>query len=117
MGQKPEFLSPQWNYEKLKELTNAAGTRLLDIEGPITRKIQLLPNKDISPAKFKAHPFLADSYWAHPLTIQAVRVELFMAGEGFEDLEHPYQCVSCDYKLDLQFWKLCPYCGATPKNS
>ncbi len=62
---------------------------------------------------FVPDPFVLGTYKAHPLTIRALRKDIFFQGqEEFAILEALYQCYSCNNEIDLQFWKSCPYCGA-----
>ena len=98
-------------YETLKLLENAAGVPHLNTGGVEEKKVQILPDKSISRGNFKIHPFLENTYKAHPITIRAMRRDLFAAGmELFVDLEQLTQCQSCKSELDRQFWLFCPYC-------
>ena len=99
-------------YEKLMSATNAAEKPLFTGAPSETHEVKLRPDKTVGRAKFKPDPLIPGGYLAHPVTIRAVRLDIFVGGEGFEDLEYLYQCSSCNEQLDLQFWKFCPYCEA-----
>ncbi|MDH5580483.1 MAG: hypothetical protein OEY33_01120 [Bdellovibrionales bacterium] len=82
-----------------------------------TVKVELRPKEDMARALFKPDPLIPGGYIAHPVTIRAVRKDIFLAGEDFIELEILYTCWSCKKELDLQFWHFCPYCEASfPKN-
>lgn len=106
-------LDPQSMFEKLQSAQNAIGQSHFAIDRQEDIKVQVRPNKDVSPAMFKPDPLIPGGYIAHPTTIRAMRKDIFAAGDGlFEDLEFIYSCTNCNHKLDLQFWMFCPYCEA-----
>ena len=107
--------TPQKWADKIDQLSNAAGHKLLDTQQSTTQKIELVPDKSISPGMFRPSKLaLRVVYLAHPVTIRAVRKEIFMVGNNeFEDLEEIIQCQSCKRELDIQFWKFCPFCEAS----
>ncbi len=94
-----------------KKMTNALDSKLVDTNDYVEKKIELRPDKSIATAKFKPHPFIEGIFLAHPHTIKAVREDLFMVGQGFDDFELLYRCDNCKNVLDVQFWKLCPHCA------
>lgn len=103
-------LDPNAQYEQLKNLTNAGEKQLLNMDEPDEFKVHIRPDKNIAPGKFKPHPFMDGHYVAHPTTIRAMRKDIFVGGEGFEDLELLLKCESCKNIIDIQFWYFCPYC-------
>lgn len=106
---------PQSQFEKLKTYKNAANLPLFHDDYHEQYQVQILPDKNIAPAKFIPDPLRPNVYKAHPVTIRAMRKELFMGGEDFIDLECLYVCASCKHQIDLQFWHFCPYCEAPIK--
>jgi len=109
---KGKNFDPNSLYEKLMDTKNAAEKPLLSRSPSETHKVQLRPDSTIRKAHFKPDPFISGGYLAHPVTIRAVRLDIFVGGEGFDDLECLYICQSCHEQMDLQFWKFCPYCEA-----
>lgn len=105
---------PNKNLEIIRQIENSVEQPLFDLENREDFKVKIRVNEQISPAKFKSDPIIPGGYLANSLTIKAMRSDIFILGDSFEDLETPYLC-QCGEKLDLQFWKLCPYCGRTPK--
>ena len=104
--------------EKLKSLQNAAQGSLLNINQPQNVKVQIRPDNKVPRGLFLPDPLIPGGHKAHPITIQAIRKDIFLAGEAFVDLEMIYQCQSCKQELDLQFWHFCPYCEAAfPKDA
>lgn len=76
-------------------------------------KVNIRPDNNMNPGKFKPDLLTPGHYKAHPVTIRAMRKDIFSAGsDEFLDLEKPYTCIKCNTELDLQFWHFCPYCEA-----
>lgn len=100
-------------YERLMRAKSATGQAHFKQSPDEVVQVNIRPDKSISPAKFKADPLLPGGYLAHPTTIRAVRVDIFVGGqEVFEDLEYNIECEGCKRQIDVQFWKFCPYCEA-----
>ena len=75
--------------------------------------LEIKPDESVTPGRFLPHPLVPNLHRAHPLTIRALRKDIFVQGEEeFSILATDYKCHSCNEAMDLQFWKLCPYCGA-----
>ncbi|MDD4973299.1 MAG: hypothetical protein PHY93_03065 [Bacteriovorax sp.] len=104
---------PQSQLEKLKSYSNAANSPLFNTDYHETYDVNILPDPKISPAKFIPDPLRPNVFRAHPVTIRAMRKELFMGGVDFVDLECLRICGSCKHEIDLQFWQFCPYCEAS----
>lgn len=105
------FNNKQEQFEHLKSLTNAANLPLLNVDYVDTHQVQIIPDKNIAPALFVPDLLNPKKYRANPITIRALKKDIFVAGnEGFEDLEIMHQCLSCQKIIDLQFWHFCPYC-------
>ncbi len=104
--------SPEKMYESLSKVLDATNRPLFGKQAEAESEVKILPDKSISPGKFLPHPLVPGAYKAHPQTIAAVRKDIFMGGEGFEDLEEMTQCKGCNKALDKQFWVFCPFCGA-----
>lgn len=73
-------------------------------------KVNFRVDERMAPAMFKPDPLIPYGYVANSLTLRAMRSDIFVLGESIEDLSAPYQC-ACGQDLDVQFWKLCPYCA------
>ena len=112
----PNKMRTQDFYEKLMSATGLTGGRHFQERPEEEYQVRLKPDKSVSRAKFLPIPGEPGIYKAHPVTIRAMRKDLFVGGaEMFEDLEAPYTCHSCQASLDLQFWLFCPYCETEPK--
>ena len=108
---------PQSQLKKLQTYNNAANLPLFESDLHETHEVNIIPDKSVAPAKFIPDPLNPKKFRAHPVTIRAMRKELFMGGEDFVDLECLITCSSCKAQLDLQFWQFCPYCEASfPKS-
>ncbi|MFA6237489.1 MAG: hypothetical protein WC635_09205 [Bacteriovorax sp.] len=104
---------PQSQFEKLKTYKNAANLPLFNEDYHESYKVQILPDKSIERAKFIPDPLRPKVFRAHPVTIRAMRKDLFMGGDDFIDLECLIHCASCKQQIDLQFWEVCPFCEAS----
>lgn len=101
-------------FQKLKSYSNAFETSLYQTDTHEKYEINIRP--DISIARGKFIPTLnPKEYKAHPVTIKAMRKEIFMGGDDFVDLECIIHCDSCKTEVDLQFWHFCPFCEAAFK--
>ena len=106
---------PQSQYEKLQSYKNAFNTPLFEKDYHETYQVKITPDTSIARANFIPDPIKPNEFRAHPVTIRAMRKELFMGGEDFVDLECLRRCASCNTEIDLQFWHFCPYCEASFK--
>ncbi|AYF44784.1 MULTISPECIES: hypothetical protein [Halobacteriovorax] len=107
------------NFELLKNERNIAGRAMYEKRPSQEVKVQIYPDKSVSPAKFIPNQSMPGTFRAHPTTIAAMRSDLFanMHDEAFEELSAIITCSSCKTQIDQQFWKFCPYCEAPfPKN-
>jgi len=104
---------PQSQFEKLKSYSNAAKLPLFNTDYHETYNVQIIPDTGIARAKFIPDALRPNVFLAHPVTIRAMRKELFMGGEDFVDLECLRDCASCKQQIDLQFWSFCPFCEAS----
>jgi len=94
----------------IKELENAVAQPLLDLERREDVKVKIRVDEKVAPAMFKSDPFIPNGFIANSLTIKAMRSDIFILGETFEDLTVDYHC-ACGKNLDIQFWKFCPFCS------
>ncbi|GAB4025337.1 MAG: hypothetical protein Fur0010_28540 [Bdellovibrio sp.] len=105
--------SPDQIKEELKLLQNAANLPLLDTDNVEEVKVNIRPDSSVSPAMFVPDPLIPGGYKAHPITIRAMKKDLFfVSSEGFADLEQIVPCKGCNRDIDAQFWNFCPYCEA-----
>ncbi len=100
-------------YRKLMQATNAAGHAHFNNEASEEVQVGIRPDKLISPGMFKPDPLIPGNFKAHPITIAAMRKDIFVGGEDVHiDLEKTYSCNGCQKQLDIQFWLFCPFCEA-----
>jgi hypothetical protein len=102
--------NPEEAQRLIRELENMAGLPAYDLEGREDIKVQIRVNESIGPAMFRADPLLPGAYMANSLTIRAMKPDIFVLHEDLEDFNHDYEC-ACGRIIDLQFWKLCPFCA------
>ena len=96
----------------IKKLENEVASPAFEIERREDIKVNLRVDEKIGPAMFKSDPLIPGGYVANSLTLKAMRPDLFVLGETTEDLTSLHAC-ACGKELDVQFWKLCPFCGRT----
>ena len=80
-------------------------------------KIKIRPSNDVSPGNFKTDPLVPGGYIANPVTIRAMKKDIFLEGNDIDQTQKIYYCDSCKKELDLQFWHFCPYCESSLKNA
>jgi hypothetical protein len=103
---------PAAQYEKIKSYTNAFDSNLYESSFHEKYEVNIKPDLKAPLAKFI--PTLNPrEFMAHPITIRAMRKEIFMGGDEFVDLEKIITCHSCKNTIDMQFWIFCPYCEAS----
>jgi hypothetical protein len=104
---------PNSQFNKLKTYINSANLPQFATNHEEEYKVNIKPDTSVSRGAFIPHPLVPNEYHAHPITIRAMRKEIFMGGDDFVDLECLYTCASCKTQIDLQFWYFCPYCEAS----
>ena len=102
--------SPDCLIDRIKNLKNEAGTSTVNIDKYEDIKINIRPNENVEPGMFKPDPILLGGHIAHPVTIKAMRKEIFCTGFDVDLNEKLTTCTGCQRELDLQFWYFCPYC-------
>ena len=96
-------------YKKIKGLTNAANKPLLSNSADEVQ-IRLLIDESVTPGKFRRSHVDPNIYYATSVTISAVKKDLFLLGDGFEDIQDLSECTICHASIDKQFWRFCPLC-------
>lgn len=94
----------------IKKLENEVAQPGFDIDRREDIKINLRVDESVGPAKFRPDPLIPGGYLANGLTIWAMRADIFVLGETTDDLTILHSC-DCGKEIDVQFWKLCPYCS------
>ncbi len=102
--------NPDQILETIKEIENMTGQPQFDLERREDIRVQIRASETIGPAMFRPDPLIPGGYLANSLTIRAMRPDIFVLGESIDDLSAQYSC-RCGEDFDVQFWKLCPYCG------
>ena len=103
----------QSQFDKLKSYKGATNQAQFALDRQEQYKINIKPDSTIARGAFVPNPLIPNEYSAHPVTIRAMRKEIFMGGDEFIDLECLHICASCKTQIDLQFWLFCPYCEAS----
>lgn len=96
--------------EIVQEIENMAGQPNFDLESREDFQVKIRVNELVGPAMFKSDPLIPGGYIANSLTIKAMRPDIFVLGDSLDDLSATYSC-ACGKEFDVQFWKLCPFCG------
>jgi len=96
--------------EAIKNFENMVEQPQFDLNRREDVKVNLRVDESVSPAKFKPDPLIPGGYVANSLTIRAMRSDIFVLGDSLEDLSAMRKC-SCGEEIDIQFWKLCPFCS------
>ena len=102
--------------DKIAKLQNSGGKSLLHLDGREDISVSLRPDKSVTLGNFKADPLIPGGYLAHPITLRALKKDIFAVGdELFDDLAQVIVCEGCHRKIDKQFWHFCPHCETTFK--
>lgn len=104
---------PQSQFDKLKSYKNSIDQPLFATNLQENYNVNIKPDTSVAQGLFIPHKLIPNEFRAHPITIRAMRKEIFMGGDEFLDLECLYTCTSCKTQLDVQFWHFCPYCEAS----
>ena len=113
MNDKRNNFDPNLLHKKLMTYSNAAGSQLYSSTQDQEVKVQILPDNSVAPAKFLPHDLIPGAFKANPLTIAAMRKDIFVGGDGeFRDLQSLILCQGCNREIDRQFWIFCPFCEA-----
>lgn len=101
---------PNRALEVIRQIENMAAQPNFDLEQREDIQVKIRVNEQVGPAMFKPDPLIPGGFMANSLTIRAMRPDIFVLGDSLDDLTAPYAC-GCGKEIDIQFWKLCPYCG------
>lgn len=103
-------LDPNKALEKIREIENTIGQPNFDLETREDIQVKIRVNEQVGPAMFRPDPLIPGGYIANSLTIRAMRPDIFVLGDSLDDFSAEYGC-ACGQTFDVQFWKICPYCG------
>lgn len=98
----------------IREMENMAGMPAYDLEGREDIRVNLRRDDSVGPARFKPDPLVPGGFVANELTLRAMRPDIFVLGESLDEFTSEHEC-ACGQTIDLQFWKLCPYCAREVK--
>ena len=97
---------------QLENAKNAVDKAHFQTHQTFETEVNIIPDKTVSLGKFLPSKVIVGQYKAHPITIRAMKKNIFAAGDDlFSELAKPYIC-KCGQNLDIQFWHFCPYCEA-----
>lgn len=102
-------------WDEFSQELDAYGRTVYALDQEEKIQVHILPDEKVSPGKFKPDPSLPNTYKAKPLTIRAMRKDLFLLGD--EIIFTEIKCRSCSQVLEKECWNLCPYCGERLKPS
>lgn len=105
-----DFKNPHHLLDQIHSIQNHIEQPHFNLDGREDIKVQIRVDEKISPAMFKPDPLIPGGFVANSLTVRAMRADIFILGDSFEDLETLINC-GCGQNIDAQFWKLCPYCA------
>ena len=102
-------MSSQDEWDKIKKEQDAYGRSAYLLDQQEERSIQIIPDENISPAKFLPDPQKVGFFRAHPLTIQAMKKDIFLLGDDVHFTM--LTCRDCSKAAEKECWNICPYCG------
>lgn len=105
-----DIFNSQNSFERISSYRHEDGKKLIDTAAHEEIKLQIRPNKDVPRGLFKPDPLIPGGHIAHPITIRAMRTDIFVTGNDIDLNEKLISCPDCKRELDLQFYTFCPYC-------
>lgn len=102
--------NPNDALEKIRNIKNTIDQPNFDLNQREDIQVNIRVSEDISPGMFKPDPLIPGGFVANSLTVRAMRPDIFVLGESLDDFSETIQC-ACGKELDVQFWKLCPFCA------
>ena len=103
-------VDPNKALDVIREIENMAGMPNFDLEQREDFQVKIRVNEHVGPAMFRPDPLIPGGYIANSLTIRAMRPDIFVLGDSLEDFSATIDC-ACGETLDVQFWKICPFCA------
>lgn len=104
--------NPGEHYQDIKDALVEESKPAFDMQNAQNFSVDLKPDKSVSRGNFKPNPDHERGYLAHPSTIAALKKDIFVTDVDLQDYSLEIDCPSCKTKLDLQFWKFCPFCDS-----
>ncbi|MBF0300847.1 MAG: hypothetical protein HQK51_19210 [Oligoflexia bacterium] len=97
-------------YNELTHITHDGGHNVYDLNQEQKFDLSLFADDKIAPGLFKPDQSNPQKFYANSLTIRALKKNILLAGEDFDEFAEIYVCEKCNKELDLQFWHFCPFC-------
>jgi hypothetical protein len=101
---------PHLYFNDIKNANIEGKHKVYNHELPENHKLELKPDENVRTGLFKPVPGQSHTFTAHPLTIKAIRKDLFVSDLEFEDYSLELECSKCSNAYDLQFYRQCPHC-------
>ena len=108
-GQRVELIKKTLN--KVSHMKNAVQRPLFEQKTPEQNSLQIKIDNKLAHGVFVPSKAIAGIWYASEQTFRAMKKDLFMFGDTFDEIKEPYTCGSCKTDLDMQFWHFCPYCS------
>lgn len=103
------------DFKLIKNIQNEIGNPAYDINAAQVEQVKISADEKMNPGIFKPDPKKPGCFIAHPLTIEAMKKDIFLSGDSVDEVVSPYTCEGCKFELDRQFWLKCPSCGSAFK--
>lgn len=99
-------------FNKLKAETWENQKPYYDLSNPQEERIQIIPDKSVSPGMFRPDKEMPGKFFAHPTTVKAMKKDIFLTGDYFEVLgiATVITCSGCKREIEKEFWHFCPFC-------
>lgn len=105
-----DLFTTECSLDRINNYRHPDGRSVIDLGQYEEIKLNIRPNKDVAPGKFRPDPLLPGGHIAHPTTIRAMRKDIFVTGYDVDLNEKLINCPNCGTELDLQFYIFCPFC-------
>lgn len=97
--------------ERIQQFKNLGGMPEYNLQSEEKIVVQINLDNTVEPAMFVPDQEKPGEFKANELTIRAMRKDVFACADSIDELKAPYECYKCNFKIDKQFWLICPNCG------
>ena len=101
---------PHKYFNDIKNANIQNDHKVYDHLNPENHKLEMVPSEKVKTGLFKPIPGKPQHFHVHPLTLKALKKDLFVTDLELSDYALEVPCGKCDQKYDLQFYNHCPHC-------
>ena len=97
--------------DRINSIENMVDTPMFDTSREETAQVEIKVDNKVAHGMFIPSKAIPGIWYASDQTFRAMKKDIFSLGDSIDEIAEPYDCQSCQTKVDKQFWHFCPYCG------